>query len=148
MSRWRLLTVLGLVPMALGCTHATTTAVDFSPKPSVGFANAQALYGSPPSNDEKQHDVVANGLEACGRYLENGVLRYQWPPCPAPQASGGPQLLPIATSASARASGGASVSTSASSVTPWHDKFVVEWPCAHKAEGEELAVVACTVPEP
>jgi hypothetical protein len=145
-----MLTVLGLVPMAIGCTHSAATAVDFSPRPAVGLANAPALYGSAPTNDQRQHDVVANGLEACGRYLENGVLRYQWPPCPAPQVasppSAGLQLLPVsasATSAPARAS-------TAASVTPWREKFVVEWPCSHKllTEGEGLAVVACTVPEP
>jgi hypothetical protein len=124
--------------------------VDFSPRPAVGLANAPALYGSPPSNDQRQHDAVANGLESCGQYLENGVLRYQWPPCPAPRATTAtPQLLSVSTKASS-VSTKARASTSAASVTPWPEKFVVEWPCSHKLldEAEALAVVACTVPEP
>jgi hypothetical protein len=144
MSRWRMLTVLCLVPLALGCTHATARAVDFSPRPAVGLANAPALYGSSPANDQRQHDAVANGLESCGRYLENGVLRYQWPPCrPAPPTiTATPQLLSVSTTAGAPAS--------AASVTPWSERFVVEWPCSHRLldEAEALAVVACTVPEP
>jgi len=146
MSRWRMLTVLCLVPLAVGCTHATARAVDFSPRPAVGLANAPALYGSPPSNDQRQHDAVANGLESCGQYLENGVLRYQWPACPVPQATTAtPQLLSLSTKPTK-----ARASASAASVTPWHERFVVEWPCSHKLldEAEALAVVACTVPEP
>jgi|HubBroStandDraft_4_1064222.scaffolds.fasta_scaffold32001_3 hypothetical protein len=161
MSRWRMLTVIGLVPLAIGCTHQTARDADFSPRPSVGLANAQGLYGSPPSNDQgPPRDVVSNGLESCGRYLENGVLRYQWPPCPAPQVgvsappaslqvgvSAPPtsltqQLLPVATRATR--------STLSASSAPWREKFFVEWPCSHKLllEGEGLAVVACAVPEP
>jgi hypothetical protein len=147
MLRWRMLTGLGLVSLVIGCTHATATTVDFSPRPAVGLANAPALYGSAPSNDQRQHDVVSNGLESCGRYLENGVLRYQWPPCPAPQVQSQASFAP--TAASVPLVPISRSATSAASVTPWHEKFVVEWPCAHKPldEGESLAVVACTVPE-
>jgi len=155
MSRWRMLTVLCLVPLGFGCTHATARAVDFSPRPAVGLANAPALYGSPPADDQREHDAVANGLESCGRYLENGVLRYQWPACPAPQATtAAPQPLSVSTKATATikatAPTKATATASAASLAPWRERFVVEWPCSHKLldEAEALAVVACTVPEP
>jgi hypothetical protein len=146
MSRWRMLTVLGLVLLAVGCARTTTTAVDFSPRPAVGLANAPALYGSAPANDQRPHDAVANGLESCGRYLENGVLRYQWPPCPVPRPLATvPQLLPLSSSSTLTPR-----SASTSSATPWREKFFIEWPCSHRllTEGDGLAVVACTVPEP
>jgi hypothetical protein len=147
-----MLTALCLVPLAIGCTSATGKAVDFSPRPTVGLANAPALYGSAPANDQRQHDVVANGLESCGRYLENGVLRYQWPPCPAPQATlvSPATVQPLATVQPPSPSAKASAPASAASATPWPEKFVVEWPCSHRLldEAEALAIVACTVPEP
>ncbi len=148
MSRWRMLTALCLVPLAIGCTHASAREVDFSPRPTVGLANAPALYGSTPSNDQRQHDVVSNGLESCGRYLENGVLRYQWPPCPVPKAAAATvQPLSLSTKAPPIKT---TVKASAAPVTPWPEKFVVEWPCSRRLldENEALAIVACTVPEP
>jgi len=157
MLRWRMLTVLGLVTIGaggVGCTRATARDADFSPRPSVGLANAPALYGSPQSNDQKPHDVVANGLESCGQYLENGVLRYQWPPCPAPQAGSQPSAVTVGSFGPVvppiSASPPSAFVSRASSVTLWHEKFVVEWPCANKAvaDDEKLAVVACTAPEP
>jgi len=149
MSRWRMLTVLGFIPVSIGCTHEAARDVDFSPRPTVGLANAAVLYGATPENDRRTPDAVSNGPESCGRYMENGVLRYQWPPCPAPQpsaATSAPQA-PLLLLVPPRP---AAASSTSSLANPWHEKFVVEWPCSHKllADGEALAVVACTIPEP
>jgi hypothetical protein len=153
-----MLTVLGFVPLSLGCTHEAARDVDFSPRPTVGLSNAVVLYNATPENDRRTPDAVSNGPESCGRYMENGVLRYQWPPCPTPQpppsaqpsTSGQPSTSAVAPMVLLLPPTSTKAASASSLANPWHEKFFVEWPCSHKlvVDGEALAVVACTIPEP
>ncbi len=137
MSPWRMLTVFVFAPL-FGCA-STNVAPALAQRVTPGLSNVPWVSGSTAINDQRQPDVVSNGLDACGRYLEHGMLWHQWPPCPVPPPPVvGPELLPTSASPS-----------SAKLVSPWKESFVVEWPCAHLTRGTNSAmVVACTVPEP
>ncbi|MBV9950279.1 MAG: hypothetical protein JOZ69_25795 [Myxococcales bacterium] len=76
MSRWLVLTVSSMV--LGGC----------APSIQGGLANAPRLGGTGLA-DERVSDVISNGGDACGRYAEQGPLRYQVPACPGAPRQGG-----------------------------------------------------------
>ena len=135
MSRWLLLTVFSIAPLAFGCGSSVRP----------GLANAPRLGGAPIA-DVRITDVVSNGDDACGRYAEEGVLRNRIPPCRSRAAT-----HPVAGYAVPTATGGESHGL----VQPWVDHFYVGWPCPasassqHRARGWSAAdttVAACAVP--
>ncbi len=105
MTRWPMLTVWGVLSLLVGCSSSG----------QVGLANAPRLGGTGLA-DERVHDAIANGGDACGGYAERGSLRGHVPRCPAP---GHP-------SAAASWPG----PPTESRVVPWLEHFYVGWPCA------------------
>jgi hypothetical protein len=146
MSRWLVLAVFSMAPLAFGCGSSLRA----------GLSNAPNLGGSPIAEGRANgvvsngiNDVVANGDDACGRYAEHGVLRNQFPPCPtwAP-------VHPVAVAPPAPSAG----DPSRGLVQPWVNHFYTGWPCpdgstatssrkAHAWSAVDSTVAECAIPQ-
>jgi hypothetical protein len=144
MSRWLVLTVFSMAPLAMGCGSSMRA----------GLSNAPNLGGSPIAEGRANDvvatgvtDVVSNGDEACGRYAEHGVLRNQIPPCPTYTPA-----HPVATFTPTASTDGAARGL----VQPWLNHFYVGWPCpesvsathkVHAWAAIDSTVAECAVPQ-
>lgn len=100
-------------PLAAGlCTAALLWGCAVHP----GLANAPQLGGTADS-DPHVHDVIANGLDSCGRTLDPGPLRNRVIPCPH---------VSHTPSSSASFS---PVTSSNGIVRPWVERFYWRWAC-------------------
>jgi hypothetical protein len=108
MSRWPVLAMLSVGSLLAGCAPAAVHP---------GLANAPRLGGSAIA-DERVHDVISNGDDACGRNGEHGVLRGRLPPCPG-------VTHPIAATWLAPSA----AAKDDSLVLPWLEHFYAGWPC-------------------
>jgi hypothetical protein len=131
MSRWPVLALLSGGLLLAGC----------APSARPGLANAPRLGGSAVA-DERVHDVVSNGDDACGIYAEHGVLRGRIPPCPS-------VAHPIAATWLAPSA----AAKDDSLVLPWLEHFYAGWPCprTHAPEPRSIAwsppvATSCTSP--
>jgi len=147
MSRWLVLAVFSMAPLAFGCGSSLRA----------GLSNVPNLGGSPIAEGRANgvvsngiNDVVANGDDACGRYAEHGVLRYQFPPCPTRAP-----VHPVASVSPAPAVDDASRGL----VQPWVNHFYTGWPCPesssnasasrkpHAWSAIDSTVAECAVPQ-
>jgi hypothetical protein len=149
MSRWLVLAVFSMVPLALlGCGSSLRA----------GLSNAPNLGGSPIADGRANgvvsngiSDVIANGDDACGRYAEHGVLRNQMPPCPT--------WTPAHSIASASPPPSPADDASRGLVQPWLNHFYTGWPCpetgaaartsrkGHAWSSLDATVAECAVPQ-
>ena len=123
MPRWRMLAVLSIASssLLLGCAVDATPSA-FVSRVTPGFPNVPWISGSTPTNDERMPDVVTNGLDACGRNLNQSPLWHQWPPCPTVEptvwSSSRPRQLPISETSSSQELN-----------QPWLEFIDFDWPC-------------------
>ena len=120
MSRRRMLAVLSIASSALGCAVDAAPSA-FAAQVTPGLSNVPWISGSTATNDERIPDVVANGLDACGRNLDHSRLWHQWPPCPTVEptvwgASHRPRTPIAATSSSQELN------------QPWLEFIDFDWP--------------------
>jgi hypothetical protein len=133
MSRWSLFMMLCVAPLAAGCA-STPVSEAVAARVTPGLSNVPWISGSTATEDQRNPDVISNGLDACGRNLEHSRLWNQWPPCPVQQpAVAGRQLLPTSDS-----------KASAELVHPWQEVTLFGWPCTPRSRApENEAVVIC-----
>lgn len=130
MSRWPVLALLSMMFQLAGCASAVRP----------GLANAPRLGGSAVA-DERVHDVVSNGDEACGLHPERGVPPGRIPPCPS-------VVHPVATTWLMPSP----AATDESLVLPWLEHFYAGWPCprseitTHSISWSTQVITACSAP--
>jgi hypothetical protein len=122
MSGWRVLTACAIGWLTVGC----------APSVQPGLSNAPRLGGAAAS-EERVSDVVSNGGDSCGRWAEQGPLRYRMPPCPSaahPAAS-----MWLLTSSTAPVQPPAVV-------VPWLQHFYTQWSCSRPSTGRDARTLA------
>jgi hypothetical protein len=132
-SWFPLAAVLAVAPLAGGCA-STPTSRAFVDRVTPGLANVPWISHETFQDDQRSPDVVSNGLDACGRNLDHGMLWNQWPPCPStgPHPVAGKRLLPTSNAVA-----------SADLVRPWQESTVFPWPCTPAEAGGEIKGVRC-----
>jgi hypothetical protein len=96
-----------------------------------GLANAPTL-GTTSTAEARVTDVIANGLDSCGRELDPGPLRHRIPKCPTVTERATPISFRFVLPPG---------STGDDVVQPWLEHYYSGWPCSHGgglSDGERL----------